>query len=260
MSVTVEIAVQDEEGLVVAAHAGADRVELCADLDHGGSTPAPERVAACVDRASALLASRDARPQFGVHVLVRPASTATSFLGEPELFALAPGQVDRMAADASAAIEAGAAGVVVGALRRGPGGDWELDTGALEAVRDAALVAGSRSLRGVSVSCDRCVDALPDAGARLRAVAELVRLGFARVLTSGGAARALDGVEDIGRMVEAADGIVDVCAGGGVRPADIVPLVRAAGVADIHLSGRLPSGSRTDPAVCAAAVDAAGAL
>lgn len=260
MSVAVEIAVQDEEGLVTAAHAGADRVELCADLDHGGSTPAPELVAACVARAAALVASRDARPQFAVHVLVRPPSTATSFLGRPELFALAPEQAERMAVDAASAIEAGAAGVVVGALRRAPDGGWGLDASSLETVRDAALAAGSRALRGVTVSCDRCVDALPEADARVRAVAALIPLGFARVLTSGGAARALDGADDIARMVEAADGILEVCAGGGVRPADIVPLVRATGVADIHLSGRLPSGTRTDPAVCAAAVDAAGAL
>ena len=38
MSIAVEIAVEDLAGLEVAAHAGADRVELCVDLARGGLT------------------------------------------------------------------------------------------------------------------------------------------------------------------------------------------------------------------------------
>ena len=37
--VQLEIAVQDLPGLVVAAHGGADRVELCVDLEADGLTP-----------------------------------------------------------------------------------------------------------------------------------------------------------------------------------------------------------------------------
>lgn len=262
MSVAVEVAVQDEEGLVIAAHAGADRVELCADLARGGSTPPPDLVARCVERAAALRATRDARPGFDVHVLIRPEGGHAQFLGLPESFALTPDQVERAARDAAAAIDAGAAGVVIGALAEGAAGRG-LDVGALEAIRDAALTAGARALRGVTVSCHRCVDALPDGDARVVATETLLGLGFARVLTSGGAARALDGAADIARMVAAADGILDVCAGGGVRPVDVIELVRATGVADVHLSGRAPSASADalpDPAVVTAAVDAAGAL
>lgn len=262
MSIAVEVAVQDEDSLVAAGHAGADRVELCVDLAHGGATPPIALVARCVERAAALVASRDAKPQLDVHVLIRPAAPEEPFLGRPEQFELAAEQVERCAREAAAAIEAGAAGVVIGALARGPRG-WELDVPALERIRDAALTAGARALRGVTVTCHRCVDALEGTDERVRATETLLRLGFARVLTSGGAERALDGAEDIARMVEAADDILAVCAGGGVRPADVVPLVRATGVTDIHLSGRpasAPAGARPDPAVLTAAVDAAGAV
>lgn len=267
MSVAVEIAVQDEAGLVVAAHAGADRVELCIDLEHGGSTPPLALVEACVSRTRELLAAHDAKPQFGVHVLIRPPSHARDFLGRPELFAFSDDQVEAMVADAAAAVAAGAHGVVIGALAQDPDGTWHLDEGATERIRDAALEAAARALRGITVACHRCVDALPDAAARAEAVRTALRLGLGRVLTSGGAERALDGAADIAAMVEASEGIVDICAGGGVRPADIAPLVRASGATDIHLSGRQPSGTApdaqatlTDPAVCTAAVDAAGAL
>lgn len=267
MSVAVEIAVEDEAGLVVAAHAGASRVELCTDLASGGTTPPPELVRLCVTRAAALVASRDAVASFEVHVLIRPPGGTAQVHEHPEQFSCTAEQVEQMAAQAAAAVEAGAAGVVLGALARDEHGAWALDLAALEILRDAALHAASRAVRSVQLTCHRALDALPDAAARVAAVEALVPLGFHRVLTSGGAVRAIDGTTDIAAMVEAADGLVDVCAGGGIRPADIAPLVHATGVADIHLSGRLPSGpadenpdTLTDPAVCTAAVDAAGAL
>jgi copper homeostasis protein len=67
-------------------------------------------------------------------------------------------------------------------------------------------------------------------------------------------------------MVRAADDLVDVCAGGGIRPVHVPDLVRATGVPDIHLSARSASAAgadaatATDPAVVQAAVDAAGEL
>src|SRR5699024_9428890 len=55
MSVAVEIAVEDLAGLEVAALAGADRVELCTDLDRGGLTPPAALVAACPARGVRVL-------------------------------------------------------------------------------------------------------------------------------------------------------------------------------------------------------------
>ena len=101
------------------------------------------------------------------------------------------------------------------------------------------------------------------------AVTTLLGLGFHRVLTSGGAARARDGAAELAAMVRAGEGLLDVCAGGGVRPVDIPDLARATGLSDVHLSARRRPGAPvepdapstdTDPAIAAAAVDAAGAL
>lgn len=265
MSIAVEIAVEDLAGLEVAAHHGADRVELCVDLARGGLTPPSQLVEECADRAAALVAARHAKPHFDVHVLIRSRAEHGDFLDRPEEFAYSPDEVALMARQAEESVTAGAAGVVIGALT--PAG--ELDVPAIETIRDAALTAGSAALRGVTLTVHRAVDALPDRAAREAAVRTLLGLGVHRVLSSGGAAAALDGAEDLAAMVDAAEGLLDICAGGGVRPVGIEDLVRRAGVADVHLSARRQPGApvedgapetRTDPAIVAAAVDAAGEL
>jgi copper homeostasis protein len=262
MTVRVEIAVQDVAGLEVAARNGADRVELCVDLDRGGVTPPTDLVAQCADRARELVAAQRARPGFDVHVLIRPRAGEGDFREVPDEFVYTPAEVDLMARQAADVVEAGAAGVVIGALTA----DGDLDVRALEQVRDAALDTGTAQLRSVHLTCHRCVDALAGAEAREAAVLTLLGLGFHRVLTSGGAASAPEGTADLARMVRAADDLVDVCAGGGIRPVHVPDLVRATGVPDIHLSARSASAAgadaatATDPAVVQAAVDAAGEL
>lgn len=265
MSPAVEIAVEDLAGVEVAALGGADRLELCHDLARGGTTPAPELVAQAVRRARELAAVRDARPGLEVHVLIRPRASTADFLGRPTEFAADADEVGTMAAQAVAAVDAGAAGVVLGVLTA----DGELDVPALETVRDSALLAAQRAGRGLTLTLHRAVDAMPSRASRVAAVQAAIGLGIHRVLSSGGQSRALDGAEDLAAMVDAAEDLVEICAGGGVRPADVVDLVRRTGVGSVHLSARRRPGAPvepdapetlTDPAIVAAAVDAAGEL
>jgi len=232
-SVQLEIAVQDPAGALAAKEAGADRVELCSALDVGGLTPSIAMVEAVVAVG------------IPVHVLVRPRAGG---------FRYSATEVTLMVRDIEAVVDAGAAGVVVGALTA----EGSLDRHALEALRDAA--------EGLEVTAHRCVDVLPDPAA---AVPTLVRLGFTRVLTSGGAPTAVAGVATLTRTVAAADGALQVMAGGGVQPAH-VPDLLAAGVDAVHLSARRraedagpagPGGGPagydvTDPATVAAAAAA----
>lgn len=265
MSIAVEIAVQDLAGLEVAAHAGADRVELCTDLDRGGVTAPVELVEQAAARARELVAARDARAHFDVHVLIRSHAGADDFLGRPEEFTYSPEQIDLMAQQARDSVQAGAAGVVLGVLDARA----RVDVGALRTLRDAAIEAAQQEMRGLSLTFHRAVDTLPDRAARCAAVEMVVAESFHRVLSSGGAHCAVDGADDLAAMVRAADGLLDVCAGGGVRPADIAALVHSTGVGDVHLSARRRPGAdpvpgvapgSTDPAIATAAVDAAGAL
>lgn len=242
----LEIAVQDPAGYLVAAEAGAARVELCSALAAtGGITPSAGLLAA-------VLAARDATARRagtgaqapGVHVLVRP---------RPGSFVYDTAELDVQVRDVRAALEAGADGVVVGALTA----SGRIDTTALRVLVSAAA--------GREVTFHRAIDSLDDPFAALDVLAAS---GVTRVLSSGGAARSIDGVRRLAAMVEHTAGVVQIMAGGGVRPPDIGSLA-AAGVDAVHLSASKqvasdggPGGGGdsghtvTDPALVAEAVAA----
>ncbi|RYG24533.1 copper homeostasis protein CutC, partial [bacterium] len=80
----------------------------------------------------------------------------------------------------------------------------------------------------------RAFDALPDPFEALEA---LIGLGFRRVLSSGGRSTALQGVETLRRLVEKADGRIEILPGGGVRPENVSEIVARTGVSQVHLAG-----------------------
>ncbi|MPV36843.1 copper homeostasis protein CutC [Georgenia subflava] len=235
----MEIAVQDVDGVRVAAAGGADRVELCQALAVGGLTPSVGLVEVATTVGP------------DVHVLVRP---------RPGGFVYTATEVSVMVRDVEALVDAGASGVVVGALT--------LDDGA-PALDRHALKALVRAAEGRPVTVHRCVDVLLGAPHRLEPadlVEQLLALGISRVLTSGGAPRALEGTPVLGALVGAAAGRLEIMAGGGVHPEHLAALAEA-GVDAIHLSARAaatdagPAGpgggpdsyDRTDPDLVAAA-------
>lgn len=196
--VAVEIAVQDAAGARVAREAGADRVELCGALAAtGGLTPSLGTIEQVVAVG------------LPVHVLVRP--RAGGFQHDTDEIAL-------MAADVRHAVRAGATGVVVGVLDA-----WgDVDRDAVARLRDAA--------DGRDVTFHRALDVVPD---RLVALRTLADLGVRRVLTSGGAARTILGLDELAAMVREETG-VEIMAGGGLRAPDVAPLL-VAGVDAVHL-------------------------
>ena len=200
----LEIAATSPAGARVALDHGADRVELCTGLELGGLTP------------SAALVEAVAAVGLPVQVLVR--CRPGDFVHDAEEIAL-------MAAEVRSVIASGASGVVVGALTA----DGGLDTDAVARLAAAAHDAG----RPVEVTLHRAIDLSADPVAT---AALLPALGLTRVLTSGGAPAAGQGLAHLAAMVEAAPG-VQVMAGGGVRPADI-PALTGVGVAAVHLSAK----------------------
>lgn len=207
--VQLEIAVQDAAGARRAVATGADRVELCQALSEtGGLTPS----AGTVDSVLAAVGSGER-----LTVLVRP--RPGGYVYDPEEIAL-------VAADIRDIVGRGAGSVIVGALT--PGG--AVDAEAMRRWRDAAGEA--------DVAFHRAIDTLADPAS---AVDELAALGVRRILTSGGAARSIDGIDAISAMVRSSAGRVQIMPGGGVRVQDIPQLV-ASGVDAVHLSARRSSG------------------
>ena len=178
---------------------GAGRVELCARLDVGGTTPD----AALIERCVASVA-------IPVCVIIRPRG------GD---FVYDAREVAAMADAIRAATATGAHGVVFGALRR----DATLDVDVMRRLIDAA--------RPLPVTCHKAIDATRDP---LEALEALLALGVDRVLTSGGADTAAAGVAAIARMVARAGDDLMVMAGGGVRAHNVAAIVRQTGVRELH--------------------------
>lgn len=208
----LELAVQDVAGVRVAVRLGVERVELCSALALGGLTPSLAVVEAAVAAAGAV----------GVHVLVRP--RAGDFRYDAD-------EVAVMVADVRRAVVAGADGVVVGALD----GTGLPDLAVLDRLREAA--------DGVQVTFHRAVDVSADPVTALDLVAGS---GVDRVLTSGGAARAVDGADRLRRMVGVAAGRLEVMAGAGVDAA-AVPTLLATGVDALHFSAKRRVAARGIP-------------
>lgn len=196
----VEISADGVDGAVAADRLGADRIELCSAGALGGLTPGPGLLSEVL---------RQCRTE--VHVLIRPREGG---------FAYSPAEVAVMRADVRDAVSAGAAGVVVGALD--PAG--RLDTAVLG---DLVAEAG-----GAPVALHRAIDVCPDP---VEAAHLAASLGIGRILTSGGAARAEDGVPVLRRMARAG---ITLTACGGIRAHNARHVAESAGVTEIHAAPR----------------------
>jgi copper homeostasis protein len=202
----VEICIEDIEGAFAAESSGADRIELCAGLAEGGITPAIGTV------VTVLAGVR----RIGVQVLIRPRA------GD---FVYSRFELDAMCADIGAVRDLGSPdgvtlGFVIGALTPRCTVDREAVKQLLEACQDAP------------VTFHKAFDATADIVATLD---ELAELGVGRVLTSGGRATAHDGASMLARLVERAAGRIEILAGGGIRPGNVVELVARTGVREVHL-------------------------
>lgn len=195
----LESCVDSLEAAIASECGGAGRIELCADLDVGGTTPDAHLTARCVERLA-----------IPVFVMVRPRG------GD---FVYDEGEVGVMERAIRAAAGSGARGVVCGALRR----DGAVDATVMRRLVDAA--------RPLPVTCHRAIDAARDLDEALDA---LLALGVDRVLTSGGAPAAIDGADAIARLVGRAGDALVVMAGGTVRAHNIADLVRRTHVREVH--------------------------
>lgn len=200
-----ELAVQNIDGMRIAREVGAVRVELAQALTLGGLTPSRGMLESVLDEAG------DAGPE--VHVLIRP---------RPGAFHYGVDALDVMVRDVRGAVGAGAHGVVLGCQRV----DGALDRDALARLVDAA--------GGRSVTLHRVIDVTPDPIAALRTAREL---GMRRVLSSGAASRAFEGIEVLRALVAEAAGAIEVMAGGGIDQ-HTVTAVTGSGVDAVHFSAK----------------------
>jgi len=199
MPVIVEAAVESLDDALAAAAGGADRLELCANLDAGGTTPSATLITAIRERV-----------ELPLLVMIRPRE------GD---FVYSDDELSRMYEDVAMARALGASGVVFGVL----------DTfDRLDLERTAALVEAAD---GLPVTFHRAIDEVPR---RVIAMDALAALGVTRVLSSGGAPSASDGMDELRAMVQRAGDRLTVVAGGGVRANNARTIVERTGVTELH--------------------------
>ena len=200
-----EFCAQNLTNIYDALRAGADRVELCDDLSVGGVTPSDEVVFQAVECVHDLGGS--------VMVMIRPRG------GD---FAYSDSELLAMQRSIEMARNAGADGVVFGCTRSG-----ELDLPATE-----RLVACSH---GLSMTFHMAFDEI-DLRLQPKALRELARMGFDRVLTHGGPLsipieRCMSHLHE---LVEAAGDAVSIMPGGGVTWQNAEAIGSELGVNEVH--------------------------
>lgn len=209
MPYTLEVCVDSTASALAAKRGGADRLELCADLVIGGTTP-----------SLALLRQVKAETGLPVRALLRPR------FGD---FCYDRYELAQMEQSAAELVEAGADGIVTGVLTP----DGVLDVDALRPIYAAA--------RPVACTLHRAFDVCRDPFAALAAAKEL---GLATILTSGQAASAPQGAELLRQLVEAAGSDVEILVGAGVSAGNLPALAAQTGARAFHLSGKQVLDSR----------------
>jgi copper homeostasis protein len=195
----VEAAVDTFASAVAAERAGAGRIELCASLSDGGTTPSAGVVAAVVEQC-----------RLPVFVLVRPRG------GD---FVYSDAEMGIMLRDIQLAKSLGADGIVTGALD----GNARIDR---DRTRELVRVA-----KDLPVTFHRAFDYTANLAESLD---ELIDAKVSRVLTSGGANTALEGAPRISVLVKQAGARMTIVAGGGIRESNVQEVVTLTGVGEVH--------------------------
>lgn len=201
--IKIEICANSVASCVEAQKGGAKRVELCAGIPEGGTTPSQGTIAVTRE----LL-------EIPIHVIIRP--RAGDFLYSRE-------EIRVMERDIAVAKDCGADGVVIGCLTA----EGEIDQRVTERLVKCA--------NGMSVTFHRAFDMCIDP---MKALEEIINLGCNRILTSGQMPTAEAGIPLLKELVEKAAGRIIILPGCGINEKNILKIAQETGANEFHLSAR----------------------
>lgn len=199
-----EVCANSVESCLAAQAGGADRVELCAGIPEGGTTPSYGDIAT----------ARELLTHTRLHVIIRPRG------GD---FLYTPLEQRIMLKDIENARRLGADGVVFGCLT--PEGD--IDITLMKQLLEAA--------QGMSVTFHRAFDVCRQPK---QALETLIQLGFHRILTSGAQPTAEQGIPLLKELQAQASGRIILLAGCGVNENNIARIASETGIREFHFSAR----------------------
>ena len=203
MTYKFEICANSVASCIAAQKGGADRVELCAGIPEGGTTPSfgmIRNARECIDIA--------------LNVIIRPRG------GD---FLYSENELREMVYDIQAAKELGADGLVFGCLCP----DGSVDMKAMAVLMEAA--------GDTPVTFHRAFDHTSDP---FKALEDIISLGCTRILTSGCRPTALEGADLLAQLVEKASDRIIIMPGCGVREGNIAEIARLSGAREFHFSAR----------------------
>ena len=206
--IKLEVCCGDMQSILAAKEGGADRIELCQALEVDGLTPSAEMMAEAIGLG------------IPVQVLIRPRE------GD---FVYDEAEVETMLKEIRLAKQLGANGVVIGALKS----DGSIDE---ETIR--CLVSEAT---GLSITFHRAFDVCSQPS---EALEQIVSLGCHRLLTSGQAPSAEQGIPLIKRLVEQSGGRLIIMPGAGVNQENARRILSETGAHEIH--GSLRRNGSTD--------------
>ena len=198
----IEICAFSLESCLNAQIAGADRVELCGGLYEGGTTP-----------SHGLIELARRQISIELYIMIRPRG------GD---FCYDETEFEVMKCDILVAKQLKADGVVLGIL---------LPNGQIDVIRTRELVELARPLK---TTFHRAFDRAVEPFAALEAVIET---GAGRLLTSGQKPTAIEGKDLLTKLVEQANGRIEIMAGSGVNAQNALELAQT-GVKALHLTAK----------------------
>ena len=186
-----------------AQEGGADRVELCAGIPEGGTTP-----------SYGMIRSARESINIGLNVIIRPRG------GD---FLYSENEVREMIYDIRTAKELGADGLVFGCLTA----EGDVDIDIMKRLMDAA---GS-----TPVTFHRAFD---HARNPFMALEDIISLGCRRILTSGCRPTAYEGAPTIAKLIVAAQDRIIIMPGCGISEYNIREIFGITGAREYHFSAR----------------------
>jgi copper homeostasis protein len=209
-SYQIEVCANSVESALNAQNAGADRVELCAGMPEGGTTPSIGQI----------MMARELLTRTKLHVIIRPRG------GD---FLYTDLEVQTMIKDIQAAKELQVDGIVIGCLTA----NGDVDIKQMEHLM--------READGLSVTFHRAFDMCPNPHQTLQ---EIIALGCDRILTSGQQPTAVQGIPMLKQLQMEADENIIIMPGCGINPSNIQQIANETGTKEFHLSGRTNVNSR----------------
>ena len=199
----LECCVDSVESAIAAEKGGANRLELCANLIIGGTSP-----------SLALFQKVKENTNININVLLRP--RFGDFLYSDYEFQILKEEVNLFR-------EAGADGIVIGCLNA---------DGTLDSERMEKLVEASGKMH---ITLHRAFDMTKDP---FKSLEEAKRLGINTILTSGQRNSALEGKELIKSLIEVAGEDVEILIGSGINAQVIEEFLKESKAYSFHMSGK----------------------